>query len=62
MVSIIEYKPKDNTVDALTMQLESFIGAINNNTKPIVDGRDGIKALDVALKIIDIIKQQKGFN
>jgi predicted dehydrogenase len=43
--------------DALTLELQSFVDAIINDTKPIVDGYDGARALDVALQIMDIIKK-----
>ena len=44
--------------DALTMELEAWVKAINTDTKPIVDGRDGYKALEVATQIIRIINEQ----
>lgn len=41
--------------DALTMELESFVDAINNRKHPIVSGEDGLRALEVAMMIMDKI-------
>ena len=58
-VDIKEIKPPEEGKDALTLELEAFVNAINNNTRPIVDGHDGKRALEVALQIMDIINKQK---
>lgn len=44
--------------NALKMELESFIAAIQNGTPPPVTGEDGLRALEVATTITDMIKQQ----
>ncbi len=44
--------------NALKMELESFISSIQNGTLPPVTGEDGLRALEVATKITEMIKQQ----
>ncbi|HNX00062.1 MAG TPA: Gfo/Idh/MocA family oxidoreductase [Candidatus Cloacimonadota bacterium] len=41
--------------DALTMELESFVDAVTQNKTPIVSGEDGLRALEVAMRIMDKI-------
>jgi len=36
--------------EPLKLELESFIESLNNNTEPKVSGKDGLKALEIALK------------
>jgi hypothetical protein len=48
-------KPDINQFDALEMELTNFIQSINGNDKPIVNGQAGRDALDVAVKIHDMI-------
>jgi len=52
------YQCADDTKDALTMELESWVNAILTDTKPVVDGHAGTHALEVATKIIKIIDDQ----
>ena len=52
------YDCSDSPKDALTMELESWTNAIITDTKPIVDGIAGTKALEVAVQIIAIINEQ----
>lgn len=52
------YQCADDTKDALTMELESWVKAIVTDTKPVVDGHAGTHALEVAMKIIKIIDDQ----
>ncbi|MDI3503400.1 MAG: hypothetical protein PWP64_336 [Candidatus Cloacimonadota bacterium] len=52
------YDCPDGPKDALTLELESWVNAIITDTKPIVDGMAGTKALEVAMRIIGIIDQQ----
>jgi predicted dehydrogenase len=55
---LIDMKSIDATnspKDALAMELESFVKAVAENKKPIVDGYDGTRALKVAMEIINII-------
>ncbi|MCL1827198.1 MAG: Gfo/Idh/MocA family oxidoreductase [Candidatus Cloacimonetes bacterium] len=58
-VDMQEIKAPEGGKDALTLELEAFVNAINNQTKPIVDGHDGKRALEVALQIMDIINKEK---
>lgn len=44
--------------NALKMELESFMRAIETNTPPPVTGEDGLRALEVATQITELIKQQ----
>ena len=55
MVDMQEITTPEGGKDALTIQLESFVDSILNNKKPVVDGNDGKRALEVALRIMDII-------
>ena len=52
------YDCSESPKDALSMELSSWIDAIQNDTRPIVDGHDGTKALEVAMRIINIIDEQ----
>lgn len=58
LVDVQAIDVSDAPKDALTMELESFVDCIRNNTKPIVDGVAGTRALDIALKIIKQIQSQ----
>jgi predicted dehydrogenase len=58
-VDMQEITAPEDAKDALTMELEAFVSAINNDTKPFVDGYDGTRALDVALQIMEIINKKK---
>ncbi|MCL2064713.1 MAG: Gfo/Idh/MocA family oxidoreductase [Candidatus Cloacimonetes bacterium] len=57
MVDMQEITAQDSGKDALTMELESFVDSILKDKRPIVDGADGKRALEVALKIMDIINR-----
>jgi predicted dehydrogenase len=52
---IVYEKPDINQFDALEMELTNFIQSINGKEKPIVNGQAGRDALDVAIKIHDMI-------
>jgi UDP-N-acetylglucosamine 3-dehydrogenase len=39
--------------EPLRSELESFLHAVETGTKPLVDGRDGLAALELALRILD---------
>lgn len=52
---IIYEKPEIKKADAMHLELKNFIESIRGNEKPIVDGRAGRNALDVAVKIHDMI-------
>ncbi|MFH1223301.1 MAG: Gfo/Idh/MocA family oxidoreductase [Pseudomonadota bacterium] len=49
--------PFENT-DALKKEIESFIDCVKNNKTPVVTSQDALKALVVAHKIIDKMKQR----
>lgn len=52
---IVYEKPDVNQFDALEMELANFIAAVKGDVSPIVDGRAGREALDVATQIHDMI-------
>ncbi len=52
---IVYEKPEVNKIDALEMELANFIASIQGKETPIVDGYAGREALDVAIKIHDMI-------
>ena len=56
LVDMKEITPPEGGKDALTMELESFVHAIVNNKRPVVNGEDGARALEVALQILDSIE------
>jgi predicted dehydrogenase len=39
--------------DALMSEIESFLGCIRNNKRPIVSGEDGLRALETAIRITE---------
>lgn len=49
-------KPKPEPVNAIREELQSFVSSINKNTEEIVSIEDGLNALEVAYKILDLIK------
>lgn len=55
LVDMKEIDASDITKDALTLELESFVDAIKNDVRPAVDGDAGVKALRVALNIMNRI-------
>jgi predicted dehydrogenase len=59
--NIIYEQPDVKKVNALKVELESFINAVKNNSRPIVSGEDGRHALEVAQEIINKIQIQN-FN
>jgi predicted dehydrogenase len=58
VVDINEVDASDRSKDALTHELESFIQAIEANINPVVDGKAGIRALEVALEIVNKIQNK----
>ncbi len=52
---IVYEKPDVNKIDALEMELANFVASIQGKETPIVDGHAGREALDVAIKIHDMI-------
>jgi predicted dehydrogenase len=59
--SIIYEQPEMKKINALQYELESFVNAVQQNTRPVVNGEDGRLALDVAQQIMHKIQVQK-FN
>ncbi|MFA6439023.1 MAG: Gfo/Idh/MocA family oxidoreductase [Bacteriovoracaceae bacterium] len=59
--NIIYEQPEIRKINALKYELESFIQAVQQNSRPVVNGEDGRMALDVAQKIMQKIQVQK-FN
>ncbi|MBT3169630.1 MAG: Gfo/Idh/MocA family oxidoreductase [Candidatus Cloacimonetes bacterium] len=57
VVDVLELENFKREKDALTTELEAFIEAIEKDEMPIVDGVAGMRALDVALKIVEKIKR-----
>jgi predicted dehydrogenase len=58
VVDMIEIDASKREKDALTMELESFVKAIETNTTPLVDGYAGTRALEVALEIVNKINNK----
>ena len=56
---VIKQKIKIIKKEPLKQELKSFVNAIQNDTKPIVSGEDGKRALKVALNILEKIKSSK---
>lgn len=52
---IIYEKPKIKKVDAMHLELKNFIASVKGSEKPIVDGVAGRNALEVAIRIHDMI-------
>jgi predicted dehydrogenase len=47
--------------DPLETQLQAFLQSVRERTRPVVSGEDGQRALEVALRIADVInKAMKG--
>ena len=56
----IRYRtPSITQYDALKKELEHFIYSIRNNSKPTTDGVSAIEALSLAIKIQNIINNQR---
>jgi len=58
VVDIVEVNAPDREKDALTIELESFIQAVEADINPVVDGRAGTRALEVALEIVAKINKK----
>jgi predicted dehydrogenase len=58
LVDITEVDASDHTKDALTCELESFLHVIEAGINPIVDGAAGLRALQIATRIMQDIKAQ----
>jgi len=53
-----EFDVSDNPKDALSIELESFVNCLISGSKPVVDGIAGMRALQVALEIVQRIQYQ----
>lgn len=53
---------KAKNIDVLKIEIASFLDAVNTNKEPVVTGRDGLRALDTAMRISHAIKQSQGSN
>jgi len=49
--------PQVPEVNAIKMELQAFVNAINNNTQPVVNEIDGYRAMEVAHQILKKINQ-----
>ncbi len=56
---IIYEQPKPPEGDAMRAEWQAFIDAVRDNTRPIVNGEDGLKALRVAEEITAIISKNQ---
>ena len=56
---VVYERPRVRNVNALRYELELFARAIRQSSRPIVNGEDGRRALDVANMILQKINQQK---
>lgn len=60
--TIIYEKPEIKTEDMLTSEIESFLNAVKNKTRPKVSGEDGKRALEVALEIAGKAKEHREWS
>jgi len=56
---VIKKRLRTKNKEPLKMELKSFIASVQNNSKPLVSGAEGARALSVALAILDKIKAVK---
>jgi predicted dehydrogenase len=56
--AIVYEQPEVREVNALEHELGLFLNAIKTDTRPPVDGREGLQALEVAQEIMNRIEQQ----
>lgn len=59
LIDVKSIDASGNSKDALEMELESFVKCVNADTKPVVDGAAGTRALKVAMEIVRIINVNK---
>jgi predicted dehydrogenase len=43
--------------DALLAEIQAFLHAVRTNSTPMVTGEDGLRALDTALRITELVKK-----
>uniref|UniRef100_A0A7V3E7X1 Gfo/Idh/MocA family oxidoreductase n=1 Tax=Ignavibacterium album TaxID=591197 RepID=A0A7V3E7X1_9BACT len=56
---LVYEQPETKEVNALQYELQLFVNSVLNNTKPVVSGEDGLRALRVAEEIIEKINESK---
>jgi len=59
--SAAEVSIEEETVepgDALLAEVEAFVSAVRERTRPVVSGEDGLRALETALKITELVNEQ----
>jgi len=56
---IVYEQPETPRINAMKYELELFVKSIRNNTKPVVSGEDGLRALKIAEMIIKKINEKK---
>lgn len=44
--------------EPLRFEIEAFVDAVRNDTKPLISGQDGLKALKMAIRCLDISKDK----
>lgn len=44
--------------EPLKFEIEAFVDAVRNDTKPLISGQDGLKALEMAIRCLDISKDK----
>jgi len=49
---IVYEQPEVPEVNALLEELRSFVACVRNGSRPVVSGRDGLQALEVATEIL----------
>jgi len=52
-------QPETKEINALSYELELFVNAVINRTRPVVSGEDGLRALTVANEIIKKIEESR---
>jgi predicted dehydrogenase len=55
--TVIYEQPEMKEVNALKLELESFVESVLHNKQPLVSGKDGLRALKVAELIIQKIEE-----
>jgi predicted dehydrogenase len=60
LAKMVEYfEPKMDRVEPLRAELESFVRSVREGRGPLVSGRDGLRALRVAVRIMKAIEEHR---
>ncbi len=59
---VIYEQPEIREINALQYELQLFVDSVLNDTKPIVSGEDGLRALRVAEQILQKIEESQNIN